>query len=89
MLYKWKINFNTYFNSFIATGEYEKAAIVLGKRRDPKLWQLGIYLAKLAEAHDLAASMTVECYYHFLMNQDWDAAKELISELPDMKVNCS
>lgn len=51
------------------------------------MWQLGIYLAKLAEAHDLAASMTVECYYHFLMNQDWDAAKELISELPDMKVN--
>lgn len=62
---------------------------MLGKRKDPKLWQLGIYLAKVAEAHDLAASMTVECFYHLLTNQEWDAAKELIRELPDMKVNYS
>jgi hypothetical protein len=83
------MNFKMHILSFIATGEYEKAAIVLGKRKDPKLWQLGIYLAKLAEAHDLAASMTVECFYYLLTNQEWNAAKELIRELPDMKVNCS
>jgi hypothetical protein len=81
------LNFKMPIFSFIATGEYEKAAIVLGKRKDSKLWQLGIYLAKLAEAHDLAASMTVECFYYLLANQEWDAAKELIRELPDMKVD--
>jgi hypothetical protein len=54
------MNFKMHILSyFIATGEFEKAAIVLSKRKDPKLWQLGIYLAKLAEAHDLAASMTL------------------------------
>jgi len=72
--------------SFISVGDYDKAALVLAKRKDPKMWQLGIYLAKRAGANELFVTMTIDCFYYCMMNQEWNAAKELISNIENMKV---
>ncbi|XP_059487446.1 gem-associated protein 5-like [Neocloeon triangulifer] len=77
-------NFEIAVQCYIAVGDYEKAATVLYKRKDPNMWQLGTYLAKVANCNELFLSMTIECFYNYLMNQDWDAANAIISEIPEL-----
>ncbi|CAB3366761.1 Hypothetical predicted protein [Cloeon dipterum] len=80
-------NFEIAVQCYVAVGDYEKAAVVLGKRKNPKLWQLGAYLAKLANATDLHLSMSTECFFAFLHNEQWDPATELTETLPELKAH--
>lgn len=78
--------FIAFIYSFIAAKDYENAAAVLGKRKDPKSWKLGALLAKEAGDTSLCMSLASECLYISLVDEDWSTPKDIIKEHPSLEV---